>query len=101
MYSLGNLVFGGTHEMKTFDAILAQATLRFDADGGYTGADIRIIPVLTSGSAPKNDFRPVLASGGDAERIVALVRADSAVAVAETMWFDAKGEQALARSGSK
>ncbi len=32
-----NLVFGGTHQMKTFGGLLAQAVLRFDGQG-YAGA---------------------------------------------------------------
>lgn len=90
LYSLGNLVFGGTHEMKTFDAMLAQATLRFDDAGEYLGVRIELLPVLTSGSAPENDFRPVLADTQAAERILALVQADSALAVSQPMWFPAR-----------
>ena len=51
VYSLGNLVFGGTHKMKTFDGLLVQAALRFD-EQGYAGVSLRLLPVLTSGSAP-------------------------------------------------
>ena len=87
---LGNLVFGGTHEMKTFDAMLAQATLRFDNDGSYLGVQIELLPVLTSGSAPANDFRPILAGVEDAARILNLVQADSTLTVSRPMWFPAR-----------
>jgi len=90
LYSLGNLVFGGTHEMTTFDAVLAQATLRFDEDGTYLGVLIELIPVLTSGSAPENDFRPVLADVQDAARILSLVQDDSVLTVTQPMWFPAE-----------
>ena len=90
LYSLGNLVFGGTHDMQTFDAVLARVTLRFDDGGAYQGAALRLLPVLTSGSAPENDFRPVLAEGDDAARILALAQADSQVDVSGEMWFPAK-----------
>ena len=42
LWSLGNLVFGGTHEMTTFDAVVAQAVLRFEdgeVSGGNAAAD--------------------------------------------------------------
>ena len=81
LYSLGNLVFGGTHDMKTFDAMLAQATLCFDDQGAYQSAEITLLPVLTSGSIPRNDFQPVLAQGDDATRILRLVQDDSTVRV--------------------
>lgn len=88
LYSLGNLVFGGTHEMKTFDGALAQVTLRFEENGGYLGAALRFIPVLTSGDIPRNDFRPVLAQGDDAKRIMSLIAADATPNAAEGLWVE-------------
>ena len=90
LYSLGNLVFGGTHEMTTFDAMLARATLRFDGEKRYLGVSLEMIPVLTSGAAPDNDFRPVLAQGEDAERILTLVQADSGLEVSQPLWLPAQ-----------
>ena len=89
VYSLGNLVFGGTHKMKTFDGLLVQAALRFD-EQGYAGVTLRLLPVLTSGSAPENDFRPVFAQGEDAARILSAVQQDSPFAVSSEMWFPAR-----------
>jgi len=89
VYSLGNLVFGGTHKMKTFDGLLVQAALRFD-EQGYAGVSLRLLPVLTSGSAPENDFRPVFAQGEDAARILGAVQKDSPFAVSSEMWFPAR-----------
>ena len=88
LYSLGNLVFGGTHDLRTFDATLARVTLRFDDSGAYLGAGLSLIPVLTSGDAPRNSFQPVLAQGADAERILGRVRDDSAVDVADGLWVE-------------
>ncbi|MDD3409340.1 MAG: CapA family protein [Eubacteriales bacterium] len=90
LYSLGNLVFGGTHDMQTFDAMLAQAKLRFAEDGRYQGVEIGLLPVLTSASAPENDFQPVLATGEDAARILELAQADSEMEIGESLWFEAK-----------
>lgn len=92
LYSLGNLMFGGTHDMTTFDAMLAQVRLRFGAQG-YEGAALSLLPVLTSGSAPFNDFCPVLAEGEDALRILAKVQADSDIALRDAMFFPARKAQ--------
>ena len=88
IYSLGNLVFGGTHEMTTFDALVVQAVLRFDNDE-YAGVTLRLMPVLTSGDRPNNDFRPVWATGDDYERIMQLVQDDSDIEITEEIWFPA------------
>ena len=90
LYSLGNLVFGGTHELQTFDAILARVTLRFDDRKHYLGACVELLPVLTSGSIPGNDFRAVPAEGQDAERILALVQADSETDISQPLWIPAE-----------
>ncbi len=88
LWSLGNLMFGGTIELTTFDALLARITLQFE-DMTYRGCEISLIPVLTSGEAAegKNDYCPELASGADAERILQLVQDDSGMELQETMWF--------------
>ncbi len=90
LYSLGNLMFGGTIEMTTFDGMLAQLRLRFDAEG-YVGCTLSLIPVLTSGRAAEgiNDFRPVVAEGEDKARILQKVQDDTAFPLMEAMWFPA------------
>ena len=88
LWSLGNLVFGGTHDLTVFDGLLAQLELHFEGKK-YLGAQVTLLPVLTSGSAPENDFAPVLAEGADKERILALIEADSPEAVQESMWIPA------------
>ncbi len=89
LYSLGNLLFGGTHEMTTFDAYIAQATLRFD-EAGYQGVELQILPVLTSSDIPRNNFQPILAEGKDHQRIMKLIQKDSTLKIKETMWFEAQ-----------
>ena len=91
LYSLGNLMFGGTHDMTTFDGLMAQVGLRFD-EQGYAGATLKLLPVLTSSSAPVNNFCPILAEGVDAIRILAKVQADSEIKLADTMYFPTKVE---------
>lgn len=89
IWSLGNLVFGGTHDMTTFDAVIVQARLTFE-NGKYQGVTLRLMPVLTSSDRPRNNFRPEWAQGADKARILALIQADSAGKIREEMWFPAK-----------
>lgn len=88
LYSLGNLMFGGTIEMTTFDAMLAQVKLRFDKNG-YTGCTVELVPVLTSSQAAEeiNDYCPVLAEGEDAARILKQVQADTPFELMGEMYF--------------
>ena len=88
LWSLGNLVFGGTHEMTTFDAVVAQVSLCFE-DGAYQGAKLRLLPVLTSSARPENNFQPEWAEGEDYERIMGLIQDDSEMEIEAEMWFPA------------
>jgi len=81
-YSLGNLVFGGNLELSTFDGLVAQVTLDFEGEELLETA-VRLIPVITSGERPANDFRPVIAQGEDKARILDTIRADSEKAYPE------------------
>ncbi|HHX20670.1 MAG TPA: hypothetical protein GX722_02655, partial [Clostridiales bacterium] len=75
-YSLGNLVFGGNLDLTEFDGCLVQTTFTF-VDNTCTAAEFELIPVLTSGAAPANDFRPVPAQGEDKLRIISRMQQDS------------------------
>lgn len=87
-YSFGNLMFGGTHDLTTFDAMVAQVRLRFRGKA-YVGCEVDVIPILTSGRAAEgvNDFRPVLAEGEDWVRIWEKVQKDTPFTLEETMYF--------------
>ena len=89
VFSLGNLMFGGTHEMQTYDGALAQIRLRFD-EVGYSGAVLTMVPIVTSSTPGMNDFHPVPAEGEDALRILAKMQADSAVLIQPDMYFPAR-----------
>lgn len=90
LWSLGNLMFGGTIELTLFDATLARVQLQFD-DGAYQGCSIALIPILTSGQAAEgvNDYRPVIAEGSDKARILDLIQADSDITLEDVMFFPA------------
>ena len=75
-YSLGNLVFGGNLKLTEFDGLLVQAAFTFTGNT-CTHTEFSLIPVLTSGAAPANDFRPLPAVGEDRERVLAKVQQDS------------------------
>lgn len=94
LYSLGNLMFGGTHDMTTFDGMLAQLRLRFDELGRYQGVVVGLLPVLTSSSGDPavNNFCPVLAQGDDFTRIWEKIQADTPFQLSERMWFPATPE---------
>ena len=89
LWSLGNLVFGGTHDMTTFDALVVQAVLSFE-NGKYQGVTLKLMPVLTSSDRPRNNFQPEFATGGDYDRIMQLIQDDSTLPIGPEMWFEAK-----------
>ncbi len=75
-YSLGNFIFGGNLALSTFDSLAVQVKLFFD-QGTLKDQQVELIPILTSGAAPANDFRPIPAQGEDRQRILDTVNADS------------------------
>ena len=87
LWSLGNLVFGGTHEMTTFDAVVAQVSLCFDGGEyqaqscGFAGADLE----RTAGQ----QLPARMAEGADYERIMGLIQDDSEMQIEAEMWFPA------------
>ena len=89
LYSLGNMMFGGTKDMTTFDGTLARVRLRF-RDGEYQGAALTLIPIETSSSQPENDCSPRIAQGEAKTRILAKLQADSDVRITEEMYFPKK-----------
>lgn len=91
LWSLGNLMFGGTINLPTYDATLAQLTLHFNK-GSYKGCDLTLMPILTSGKAAekKNDYCPILATGEDRARILQKIQQDSSIKLTETMFFPAR-----------
>ena len=77
VYSLGNLMFGGTIRLSTYDGMLVQAI--FDPERETEKVRLRLIPILTSGEAQHkiNNYQPQVAQGPDALRILKKVQADT------------------------
>ena len=90
IYSMGNLMFGGTIDMTTFDAMLVQLRLRF-CEGEYVGVTVELIPILTSGQAAEgvNDYSPVIAQGEDKARILQKVQDDTPFPLTDAMYWPA------------
>lgn len=76
VYSLGNYSFGGNLKLTEFDGLAVQVILHFE-DRELKETTLKLIPLLTSGTKPANDFRPIPAQGEDKERILELVQNDS------------------------
>ncbi len=85
IYSLGNLVFGGTIQLKTYEGLVARAYFRL----GETEKTIRLkfYPILTSSRAEEkiNDYCPCLAMGEDRIRILRRIQRDTPFAIEEEM----------------
>ncbi len=89
LYSLGNFIFGGNLDLTEFDGCVVQAELLWK-DRVYQGVNIHLLPVLTTGSAPENDFRPIPAPGDDKARIFQKMQDDTSFILMEDMFFPAK-----------
>ncbi len=76
-YSIGNFVFGGNAAIRAPYTAMFQFTLHFTDDGAYLGHQLNIIPALPSGERDFNNYQPVLASGEDAEAVLAQIQYDT------------------------
>lgn len=69
LYSLGNLVFGGNVDPDDRDAYLARLTFTVYEDHAED-MQMSIVPIRLTALEKGTDYRPVLAQGEEAERIV-------------------------------
>ena len=76
-YSLGNFVFGGNAALRAPYTAIFQFTLSFTDDGSYLGHQLNIIPALPSGEREFNNYQPVLATGKDAQAVLAQIQYDT------------------------
>ena len=67
-YSLANFVFGGNSNPVDKDTMILQTKIRIEND--VKTIDLNIIPASVSGVTHRNDFRPRILEGKDAERII-------------------------------
>lgn len=72
-YGLGNFAFGGNINPKDWDSMIGQIVLEKD-ESGVRLAEMRILPCRISDAEGYSDFRPVLASGEQRQRILDKLR---------------------------
>lgn len=75
LYSLGNFCFGGNNNPPDQDTAIAQLT--FTVDQEQVQGSLHIIPCFVSSVSWINDYRPVVAKGTDAARILEKIRSRS------------------------
>ncbi|MCL2859053.1 MAG: CapA family protein [Oscillospiraceae bacterium] len=68
-YSLGNFCFGGNTNPPDKDSMIFQVTFSF-VDGIQKEMNYEIIPVSISSSKNKNDFKPIILTGKEKERVL-------------------------------
>ena len=88
IYSLGNLVFGGTLKLQTYDGLLLQAY--FPLTGEKKQPTLKLIPILTSSQAENriNDYQPTPAEGMNAKRILQTVQKDTAFRLSDELLIE-------------
>ena len=69
LYSLGNLVFGGNVDPDDRDAYAARLTFTVYEDHA-DAPELTIVPLRLTELAKGTDYRPVIAQGDDAQRII-------------------------------
>ena len=73
LYSLGNFVFGGHGNPADMDSIIYQEAF-VEQDGRMGPGEMTLLPVRISSVTTHNDYRPVLLSGDERERVLAKMK---------------------------
>lgn len=73
LYSLGNFVFGGHGNPADMDSIIYQEAF-IEQDGRMGPGEMTLFPVRISSVTTHNDYRPVLLTGEERERVLARVK---------------------------
>lgn len=73
LYSLGNFVFGGHGNPADMDAVIYQEAFA-EQDGRMGPGEMTVLPVRISSVTTHNDYRPVLLSGEERERVLAKMK---------------------------
>ena len=85
VYSLGNLSFGGTLKLQTYEALVVQAAILFHGNG--YDLELKLVPILTSGKSDQriNDYRPEPAGGETYNHILSSIQKDCPFLVSPVM----------------
>jgi len=73
VYSLANFSFGGNSNPPDQDSFIFQQTFSFYNGVLMPDIDKNVIPIFVSSVRYRNDFRPTIAEGADADRIMARI----------------------------
>ena len=87
-YSLGNFVFGGNHDPKETGALVVRLEFTVN-EGSLAKMHAELHPVLFTGHAKRNIFKPALLTGEQAEEVMRKVQRDTDFALPE--YNDASG----------
>ena len=72
LYSVGNLVFGGNVDPDDRDAYAARVTFTVHEDRAES-PEVSIVPLRLTQLKDGTDYRPILAEGDEADRIVSRI----------------------------
>lgn len=78
VYSLGNFCFGGNSNPADKDCMIFQQTFTVTGDDVALDKQVKIIPCSISSTSSRNDYQPTLATGSEADRIMAKIEESSA-----------------------
>jgi poly-gamma-glutamate synthesis protein (capsule biosynthesis protein) len=73
LYSLGNFVFGGHGNPADLDSVIYQEAFA-ERDGRMGPGEMTLLPVRISSVTTHNDYRPVLLTGDERERVLAKMK---------------------------
>jgi len=76
LYSLGNFVFGGNHDPKETGALVVRVEFTL-YNGRLKQMQAILHPVLFTGDAKRNVFKPILLAGKQAEEVVKKIQRDT------------------------
>ncbi len=91
VYSLGNCSFGGTTFAKDNDALVVQATLRFEK-GELRETKLTFHPISITSDRRHNNYAPVLLEGEEKARVLEKMKKSTGQSVESGEWILRAGE---------
>ena len=86
-YSLGNFCFGGNNKVEVEregkwysarECLVVRAELVFSDEGEYLGQQMKLYPAYTSGTAPDNNYQPMMADAAGVKVVMDRIQFDTA-----------------------
>ncbi len=82
LYSLGNFIFGGNHNPRVKDALVARVEFHL-TNGQLSGIQASLHPICFTGRSKGNEFRPVLLTSKQAINVIKQIQQDTAIPLPE------------------